>query len=215
MTPRDILVKVRYRVNKAASSDYDNIVNYHVEEATNKRLIEWVRRQIKGKNQTQEGDEETTGRIDDLQVLLKRDELSVKDRKDYVEFKLPTDYLYHKRVTPMCSKVCENVKISSYLKEEGNVDAYKGFPSFEFEETFHTLSDNKGNVYYTDFTINKVGIVYYRKPKRINFKKLDEVIEFKDDVCELFIDDTIALIASDIESLNQSQIAQNRSDTNN
>ena len=60
-----------------------------------KAISEWVRRQIHGKNQTQEGDEETAMRVDDLQVLLKSENLSFRNKGLYVETeKLPADYLY-------------------------------------------------------------------------------------------------------------------------
>ena len=77
-------------------------------------------------------------------------------------------------------------------------------PSFNFEETFHTLIGNKIRVYHNnDFNIDKVSLTYYRKPKLYSFKNLDEVVEFKDDVCEILVDEAVKIIASDIESANQ------------
>lgn len=218
MTVRDILVKTGLRLNKAASQDYDNIWKYHVEEAFYKATLDLVRRLLRGKNQTQEGDEESTFRIDDLQSLLKSQILEFRPKKLFVETeKLPTDYLYYKRVTPTVSKgSCLDIDIVSDLREEANVDKLITLPSFEFEETFHTLIGNKIRVYHNNqFDINKITLVYYRLPKKLSFSNLDAVVEFKDDLCEMIMDEAIKIIASDIESLNQKQLAQERVETNN
>lgn len=218
MRVKDILVKISLRLNKAASQDYDNIWKYHAEEAFYKATLDLVRRLIRGKNQTQEGDEESTARIDDLQVLLKSESLNVRPRRLFVESdKLPEDYLYFKRVTPIVSKdSCLDVSIASDLREEGNVDKLLNIPSFEFEETFHTLVGNRVRVYHNDeFKVNRVELVYYRVPKKVSFSNLETKLEFKDDLCEMIIDETVKLIASDIESVNQKQLAQERVETNN
>jgi len=219
MTISQVSAKIDSRLNKAASGDYDNIWNYHKKEAFSKAISEWVRRQIHGKNQTQEGDEETAMRVDDLQVLLKSENLSFRNKGLYVETeKLPADYLYFKRLSPLVStsRCPKGRNILSYLKEEANVDVWITMPSFNFEETFHTLIGNKIRVYHNnDFNIDKVSLTYYRKPKTYSFKNLDEVVEFKDDVCEILVDEAVKIIASDIESANQKTLSQERIEVNN
>ena len=215
-----ISAKINLRLNKGASDDHDNLWNYVKSEAFNKAVNDWVRRQYHGNNQRQEGDEETTIRVDDLQFLLKPDYfIGFRDKGIYVETnKLPIDYLYYKRVSPLVSKgSCTGVKISSQLREEANVDKLlPSFPSFDFEETFHTLINNKIHLYHNkDFTVDKIQLVYYRKPKVYDFKKLDDVTEFKDDVAEIITDEACKIIASDIESLNQKALAQQRAEENN
>ena len=66
-----ITVKVKQRLNKLDSNDYDNIETWQVSEAFNKAQVEWVRRQLHGNNIFKEGDEFSKRRIDDLQVLLR------------------------------------------------------------------------------------------------------------------------------------------------
>jgi hypothetical protein len=181
-------------------------------------VLGWVRRQKRGKNITQEGDEETDSRVDDLQVLLKVETVSSRDRGLFNETeKLPADYLYYKRITPYVSKNdCTGVIIKSTLREEANVDELITLPSFDFEETFHTIINNKIHVYHNkDFTIDKLQLTYYRKPKMYDFKKLSSVVEFKDDVCELIIDAACSILASDIESFNQKSVADQREQTDN
>lgn len=218
MTIADFSLKMDLRLNKSANNEYDAIWSDVKEEVANKALLDWVRRQIRGKNQTQEGDEETTARVDDLQILLKSEILNVTKKDGFFETeKIPDDYLYYKRLTPTVKKgECPSLEIKSYFSEEANVDDNTSIqPSFEFEETFHTMINNKFRVYFNDFNIEKVKLIYYRRPKKLNFNKLNDIIEFKDDVCEMIIDEAVKIKASDIESLNQKNLAQERVETNN
>lgn len=221
MTLSQISAKIDLRLNKGASADYDHVWNYVKQEAFNKSINEWVRRQYHGNNIKQEGDEETTMRVDDLQILLKTDNLSVRDKGDYIQTgKLPADYLYYKRLTPYVSKgSCSSVKIKSHLKEEANVDdLLPSFPSFKFEETFHTLIANRAHVYHAkDFVIDKVELTYYRKPVFYEFRsiKMSSVVEFNDNICELLVDNACSIISSDIESLNAKALTESRAESNN
>lgn len=217
MTIREVSAKINIRLNKGASSDYDNLWPNIKKEAFNKAITDSVRRMYRGKNQTQEGAEETTTRVDDLQILLKPVVLTARNKGLYVETSsFPSDYLYFKRLTPTVTKGnCQSLQMKSHLREEANVDDLITLPSFDFEETFHTLIGNKSHVFHNnDFNIDKVTLTYYRKPKQYDFKKLDAVVEFKDDVCELFIDEACKIIASDIESPNQKGGAQERRENN-
>lgn len=219
MTVLEAFVKIDLRMNKSSSDDYDNLWKYVKAEALNKAVTDWVRRQYRGKNITQEGDEESIARVNDIQILLKRDKLSVRDKGLYAETgKLPSDYLYYKRLTPYVSKGnCTNLRIKSHLREEANVDdLLPTLPSFKFEETFHTLIGNRANVYHNkDFTVDKVELVYYRKPLVYSSKNINTTIEFDESVCEMLVDEACKIIASDIESLNAQALTQSRAESNN
>lgn len=226
-----VLIKVKQRINKLDSADYDNIECWQVREAFNKAQIEWVRRQVHGKNDTQEGDEETRQRVDDLQILLTPIILQVRQNELFFEAKhLPANYLYLKRATPYVNHgKCKNKPITSKLREEANVDDYLGDysmqPSFEFEDTFHTMINNTIRVYANnEFDVEELRIIYYRKPREINFGNCTQMDgssgeeidpEFKDDIVELIIDDTVSILAGDIESPNAMQITKQRSENNN
>ena len=89
-----LVIKVKQRLNKLDSQDYDNIECWQVVEAFNKAQVEWVRRQLHGINPYKEGDEQTNRRKDDLQALLISTPLSVVDRDIFYQSNLPADYLF-------------------------------------------------------------------------------------------------------------------------
>jgi hypothetical protein len=226
-----VQIKVKERLNKLDSADYDNIECWQIREAFNKAQLEWIRRQIHGKNQTHEGDESTDQRVDDLQQLLAPAKIFVNDYKTYFETRdLPTNYLHLKRCTPYASKgKCKGKQIKSTLREEANVDEYlqdwSMQPSFEFEETFHTMINNSIRIYTNkEFSVDYVKIIYYRFPQLIDFTgcvHLDGSTgvqtdpELRDDIVELIIDDAVSILAGDIESPNQFQLTKERSELNN
>lgn len=223
LTTNDVLNKYKARLNKSDSADYDNLWLYQVEETFNKGILEWIRRQKRGKNQTQEGDEETRDRVDDLQPILKEKIVSISHYPIYDDtIALPEDYLYFKRVTPLVSKgECKRKRMKSYLREEANVDVllsdWDSQPSFEFEETFHTIFSNKVRIYHNgDFRVEEVILVYYKQPRFINFiRNKPETLQFKDDVSELMIDEGIKIMSSDLESGAQKTLSIERIENNN
>ena len=98
MTNSVITVKMKQRLNKLDSQDYDNIECWQIVESFNKAQVEWTRRQLHGVNPVREGDEQSTRRIDDLQVLLNKALLGL-DKYDnmFTAAELPGDYLQWKR----------------------------------------------------------------------------------------------------------------------
>jgi len=156
-------IKVRERINKLASNDYDNIECWQVVEAFNKAQIEWIRRQIRGGNVFQDGDEQSRRRIDDLQRLLKPSKISIVDRGIFYETQneLPADYLEYKRIDAQAvNECCEKSRpMNIYLAEEDNRatllrDEMKK-PSFEWATTFATLIDNKARIFTNDGDFEK------------------------------------------------------------
>ena len=220
-TTHDVILKFQNRLNKSDSQDYDMLWLYQIEEAFYKGQIDIIRSLKKGKNQKQESDEETSDAIDDLQVLLKPRTLTCSKRDKYsLSAPLPSDYLFYKRVTPLCAKGTCSYTIKSQLREEGNVDdlLHDGMsaPSFEFEQMFHTLAGNRIKIFHNnDFAVETVDIMYYRLPQRNKFTS-DKAypLEFKDDLVELMIDKGVEIMSGDIESLNQNQLAEKRVDKN-
>ena len=227
-----ITIKVKQRLNKLDSNDYDNIECWMIVEAFNKAQVEWARRQLHGMNMMKEGDEQSTRRIDDLQVLLNVDDLILTDKVDHYSASVPEDYLQWKRVDTLASKdCCENRRMVVYLVEEANLNLLlrddSKRPSFEWSETFATLQGNKLNIYTNkDFEIDSSEFVYYRQPRPIQIKGCtdpytqvqsiaDVQSEFKDDIVELIIDETVSVLAGDIESMNQFSRGTQTAERNN
>ena len=85
---RTIEIKIKERLNKLDSLDYDNIECWQIVEAFNKSQLMWCRRQLHGGNIYKEGDEMSKRRVDDLQILLKELTLLGSVTTDYFESNL-------------------------------------------------------------------------------------------------------------------------------
>jgi hypothetical protein len=229
-----IQLKLKQRLNKLDSQDYDNIEQWQIVEAFNKGQVNWCRRQLHGLNIKQTGDEQSKAKIDDLQILLKDYKLSLIKKDKYFESNLlPTDYFEWKRISANATTECCNNKHSLviYLVEEANIDELLRDkikqPSYEWGETFCTLRGNHVRLYTNNkFDITDAVLVYYRQPVKIEIincvdpytglTSLSDVnCEFKDDIVELLIDETAKILAGDIESFNQQQTATGQVEGNN
>lgn len=220
-------IKIKQRLNKLASFDYDNIECWQIQEAFNKAQLEWVRRMVYGINSRKESSEQTTGLVDDLQILIKSEYLykQATKFKDYYEVLLPLDYLYFIRSDVYAKNACcpEPRRMTVYQAEEANMGVLltshtKG-PSFEWGETLCTLSSDKLRIYTNnEFDLEDIILTYYRVPAEVKFElcidpstgketKLNKGVrcEFKDDIAEILVDQAAAILAGDIESMNQYQ----------
>ena len=234
MLNETLRIKLKQRLNKLSSNDFDNIENWQILEAFNKSQIEWVRRQLHGNNIYKEGDEMSKRRVDDLQILLEELDLTGDVTERYLETNnFPVDtYLEYKRVSAKATNDCcsDPRSMTVYLAEEANVELiYRDElkrPDFEWGETFCTLIGNTIRIYRRDFTIVQPVLTYYRKPRLVEFlgvlnpytavdSTVDVQCEFKDDIVELIIDETAALIAGDIENMIQMQREQQAAERNN
>lgn len=228
-----IKVKVKQRMNKLASNDYDNIMDWQIVEAFNKGMVGWCRRQIQGTNLTKTGNESTTRRVDDIQVLITPLPMQF-GKKDgfYASNSFPKDYFQWKRISAkMKADCCEPRPAMIYLAEEANVDELlrdvNKNPNFQWAETFCTIGGNVIKIYTANkFDLEDVVLTYYRQPRRIQIlgtvnpytttPSLEEVeCEFKEDVIELLIDECVKIITGDIESITANQIAEQSVEQNN
>jgi hypothetical protein len=234
MNNNTLLIKLKQRLNKLDSQDYDNIECWQFVEAFNKAQVEWCRRNLHGGNMYKEGDELSKKRIDDLQPLLIELSLTGTSTDTYFEsdnFPAST-YLEYKRVgTDAQTDCCPARSMTVYLAEEANVplllrDPLKN-PDFEWGETFCTMMNNTIRIYRnTGFTIVNPILTYYRQPVYIeilncvdpytgNVSTVNIDCEFKDDLAEVMLDDAASIIAGDIESMYQQQRGQAAAERNN
>jgi len=228
-----ILIKVKERLNKLDSQDYDNLEAWQIVEAFNKGQVEWCRRQIVGTNVLKQGDEQSRRRVDDLQVLLTPAPLTLSKKPLFYEAVLPTNYFAYKKIDstavtkdcttgrPMIIYQAEEVNVPILLRDENKK------PSFEWGETFSTLVNNTFRIYTNDdFTLNSADVLYYRQPTYIQIVGVSDPYtnvvstvnvpsEFKDDVVEILIDEAAKIIAGDIESITEMQIASANAEKNN
>jgi hypothetical protein len=234
MNNTTLQLKIKQRLNKLDSQDYDNFECWQIVEAFNKGQVEWVRRQIQGVNITKTGDEQTRMRISDLQILLKTESLVMDTMDTYSQSQIiPSDFMYFKRVNVHAHKDCCETKNDMsviYLAEEENIPLLLGDdlkkPSFEWGETFCTFVGNRLRVYTgNDFEIKNAEMMYYRFPVNIQLagcvdpytlqtSGADVECEFKDDIAEILIDEAVQILAGDIESITQYQISQASGQTN-
>jgi len=235
MNNSTLRIKIKQRLNKLASNDFDNIEDWQILEAFNKAQVEWVRRQLHGNNLYKEGDESSKRRIDDLQPLLVELSLTGSETDKYFETNnFPIDtYLEYKRISADAKSVCcdDPRSMTVYLAEEANVelilrDPLKN-PSFEWGETFCTILGNKIRIYrQEDFNIVNPVLTFYRQPVIVEFLNVinpytevqstaDVECEFKDDIVEVIIDETASILAGDIDNFNQYQREQQSAERNN
>jgi|TARA_R110000744_G_scaffold237897_1_gene355264 hypothetical protein len=228
-----IQIKFRQRLNKLASNDYDNIECWQIVEAYNKAQLEWCRRQLHGNNMYKEGDEMSKRRIDDLQLLLTTQTLLGNMFTDFFQStNWPTNYLEYKRVsTDATDECCKDPRsMTVYLAEESNIDLYMRDPlkrpDFQWGETYCTLTQDTIKIFKKDFNIINPTLVYYRKPVNIEIigcvdpyteavSVVDVNPEFKDDIVEVIIDEAVAIVAGDIDAVNQAIRGSQSAEKNN
>ena len=233
MNNQTLQIKLKQRLNKLASNDYDNIECWQVVEAFNKAQVEWVRRQLHGNNMFREGDEMSKRRIDDLQILLEETNLPGVQLDNFFESTaIPANYMEFKRISAFATSECcpEPRSMTVYLAEEANVDLLMRDPlkrpDYEWGETYCTWIGNDVRVYRRDFNITDVNLTYYRQPTLIEIAGcqnpydgtttvVDVEADFKDDIMELLLDETAAVIAGDIENFNQYTTNQQDAERNN
>jgi hypothetical protein len=218
-------IKIKQRLNKLASLDYDNFECWQIQEAVNKAQLEWTRRQLYGINIRKEGSEQSSGLVDDLQRLLKFEKLSMEDKRIYYEDNIPGDYLHYVRTDVFAKKpCCPARRMSVYQVEEANISIILNNkdkqPDFDWAETVSTLVNNRLRVYTNDeFDIDEAYLYYFRKPVEVQFRgcvdivnnttfTADQEIEFNDDVAEVIADQAATILAGDIESIIQYQREQ-------
>lgn len=233
MNNATLQIKIKQRLNKLASLDYDNFECWQILEAFNKAQVEWVRRQVHGNNLHKEGDESSKVLIDDLQRLLTEQNMTFENKGQFYQTQeLPKDYLFFKRLDLMVGKdCCPPHRVNTYIAEQADVadllaDNYRN-PSWEWGETFSVFGNNRIRVYREeDWNMDTISLMYYRTPRKVEFagcvnlatggtSAADVEAEFKDDVMELLIEETCLILAGDIESTLQLQKGQSTTERNN
>lgn len=226
-------IKIKERLNKLGSFDYDNLQCWQIAEAFNKAQMQWVNRQIYGLNPSKQGGESNLHTIDELRVLITEHSITGNTNNPlYFESDvLPENYIAFKRISTYGkNSTCPARPFVVYLAAESDADMLlvdkNSEPSFEWAETFGTLIGNRLRIYTNGvFDVVNPKLVYYRKPLSIQFEGCVDLegnsistanveCEFKDNIVELLIDEAAAILAGDIESITQYQRLTQDTNTN-
>ena len=221
-------IKIKQRLNKLASLDYDNLECWQIAEAFNKAQLEWVRRKIKTGNETSSRD------ITDLQILIATVPIiGTRANELYFEIpSLPDNFLDYKRVSFKGKKGdCPDRPFIVYLAEDSDVDLLLSDtlskPSFDWAETFCTLVGGKIRIYTNnEFEVINPRLSFYRKPVEVQFMgctdlntgnsiAVDVKCELKEDVIEILCDEAASILAGDIEAMMQYQRNEKSAEKNN
>jgi hypothetical protein len=231
MTNAELQIKIKERLNKLASMDYDNLECWQIVEAFNKAQLEWFRRQIGGMNLEHHGDGSSKLNYDDTQKMVKTVPLiGINYSDSFVSESHPGDYLYYSSMFVMGkNSCCPERNIIVYMVDKADLyvilrDANKK-PSFEWGETVAIMADDKFTIYTNgEFEVTSLDLTYYRKPIPVSFggcidittgqATIDVPCEFKDDIAEIIVDNAVAILAADIESFNQYTRATNSANQN-
>lgn len=218
MNVDSILLKLKLRINKLDSQDYDNLEIWQLLEAYNRSQLLYVRKNLHGNNIYKEGDEASKRRMDDFNRLLVTK--SIGFHKDsYTDFIVTDpifdDYMMFKSIVAKVScSCCEDELMNIHLVKAANKFVFSGNSmyncNFDYRETFAV---SEGNRFSIDLRcvdkVEDISLTYYRYP--VNIEKAGHVnvmtgavsvadvgSEFTDDTTEAIIEFTASMIGSDI-----------------
>jgi len=127
------------------------------------KFVEWV---LEKRNEDE---------LRDIQNLLVLDKPLANgiENENHKDFPLPDNYFDHSSLQVFGSKAsCKDKKIFSFEVKNDNVDEYLADcfnePSFEYRETFYTLSSNTVSIYFSKFDITIAKLSYYRYPVQVD-----------------------------------------------
>lgn len=174
MTAEELYYEFHLLVNKNNSQQNINVEKPHFIQLYNREYDRWLYKTLSDKNRND--------RINDLQELLVPDkELEVLEVKElYNSYKLPTDFFYYSEVRVRAKKQDKEKTLFVYNihPKEVNVYLHDEFssPTFEWEESFSTISESTVKVYKKDFEIDKMYFSYYKDGQKLElagYIKLD------------------------------------------
>lgn len=190
----NLLYKIDMRLNKLASNDHQSIPVENKIVALNSAQIKLIKLKVNPNNIYKLGFDAFKKRYEDLQELVEPFQshpltLTLVDKKlnKWVTdiSKLTPKYMFYVDSYALAEKgVCKDhiIYVNKDLTKHADITVLlaNNFvnPSFEYEESFCTLSSNQYEIYSDgSFDFTKVFISYLRYPKEIDFEgytKLDD-----------------------------------------
>lgn len=234
------LYKIDLRLNKLATNDHQAIPVENKIFALNTAQIKLIKLKLNENNIYREGFDAFKKRYEDLQNLVETSHehpltLTLADPQlnkwvaDLSE--LEPKYMFYVDSYAIADKdVCKNhvMYVNKDLTKHADITVLlaNNFvnPSFEYQETFCTLSNNKYEVYGDgSFTFQKAYISYIRYPQKIdsegyinedNTPSINQDSELADYLEDELIDIAVEELAMSTENLSAAQASKERMSTN-
>lgn len=147
--------------NDNISADKGRFVTIYNEEQN--RYVEWL---IEKRN---------VSKVHDIQKILVKDKvLDFGSKKENVQnFLLPKNFFSFVNIKGFAGNgVCSNQPMLLFEVKPENVHELladdNNKPSFEFRESFYTISSDSVNVYVENFSLEKLLLTYYRYPVQVD-----------------------------------------------
>lgn len=164
MTSLEAYIQLKEIVNKSNVNDNIELDVPRAVILLNNAQIKFLKKTIENKNN------ENIRRVQHLLVSQNIKNPS-KDKEVYT-FKLPDNYFEFSNISPKAKKGgCVDRLLAWEIKAENVhelINDSNNEPSFYWRETFYNIRDNKVALYYKDFEILEVDILYYRLPRKID-----------------------------------------------
>lgn len=161
MTVNEAYLYFSNAVNKLSSNSGLNIPKAVFVSTFNAVQLQWVEDRVKM-------NELNKIRMDEIQQLLLDTKHSVTKKDQYYEVNLPDNYYHYLRSYSYVG----DCTLDNWLVKEGDINVLLSDefwkPSLEWGETICTLGGNKLKVYYDDFIVKNVQLIYFRYPLDIN-----------------------------------------------
>lgn len=166
MTPEAIYQKIVEKVNLNHSNRGASMDRYRAVSLFNEYALKYLSWVLEKRNNAS---------IIDVQHLLVTESVKFKsqDSEGKVLFPLPDDFFSYSSVDVYASTpLCKNQFLLAIPKKAENISIYltdvNWMPSFKHRETLYTYENNSVAVYTNDFTIEKIKLRYYKKPRQFN-----------------------------------------------
>ena len=167
MTSEELYYEIHLLINKNNSQQNINIEKPHFVQLFNRECGNWLYEVLNNKNKDDS--------INDIQELLISDiELQILEEKEnYNTYTLPIDFFNYLESNIIATKKDCSKKIFAYNIHPKEVNVYLqdefSKPSFEWEETISTISNNSLLI-YKDFSIDKCFLSYYKEVDAIELE---------------------------------------------
>jgi hypothetical protein len=194
MDAKQILKKLRLRLNKLDTNFSKSIDNKDGCELYNKARIDYIANKLRSEDANK-------SIIHTLQALNTQVSVSSISYDIYTSFKIPKDFIWISNIQCIDSICKKSIKCHligmSDVSEKYHSATWQ--PSHVWEETFYTLSSDEIRLYKKEFEIEQINLSYYKKPLPISMIEGEEIgCIFTDDIVEDIIDLAVIICASDI-----------------